>query len=109
MVEGIVERRVLDGAGQLRGFRNVDLAEILAEKDFGRLAEAVDAEGAARAQVDLVGVILEDLLLAELLLELQGDDDLGRLGGPALVLLQEEVLGQLHAQRGGAFAPGGPS
>ena len=55
----------LDQAGQLRRFRQRDLAEILAEVDLGGLAETADVERAAPAEVDLVGVVLENLLLRE--------------------------------------------
>ncbi len=56
----------------------VELAEVFAEEGLGGFAEAVDGEAAALAEVDLVGVHLEDLLLVEAGFELEGDDDLDR-------------------------------
>ena len=46
---------------------------------LGGFAEAVDGEGAALAEVHLVGVHLEDLLLGEARFELEGDHDFGDL------------------------------
>ena len=69
MAVGIENRGPLDHAGQFRRFRQGDLAEVLAQVHFGRLAETADVERAAPAQVDLVGVVLENLLFGELLLE----------------------------------------
>ena len=58
---------------------------------FGGLAEAVDAETAARAQVDLVGVIFENLFLGKPLLEPQRDHHLGQLARPALLWVQPRI------------------
>ena len=50
--------------GQQRALRKVELAHILAEVGLRRLAESVDGKAAALPEIDLVGVHLEDLLLA---------------------------------------------
>ena len=55
MAEGIEVGRPAGQAGEFGGLREGDLAEILSEERFGGLAEAVNAEGAARAEVDLIG------------------------------------------------------
>jgi len=47
----------------------------------------------ARAEVDLIGVVLEDFFLGEALLEFEGDDDLGELAGPALVGIEPKHAG----------------
>ena len=52
------------------------LLHVLAEVGLRGLAEAIDGEAAALAEIDLVGVHLEDLLLVEAVFELEGDDDL---------------------------------
>jgi uncharacterized protein with GYD domain len=58
---------------------SVELAEVFAEEGLRGLAEAVDGVAAALAEVDLVGVHLEDLLLVEAGFELEGDHDLASL------------------------------
>jgi hypothetical protein len=63
----------------------------------------VDAEGAAGTQVNLIAIVLEDLFLGKLLLELEGDDHLGQLAGPAFFLVEEKLAGKLHAESGGAL------
>ena len=66
----------LNHAGQQRALGQIELAHILAEVGLRGLAKSVDREAAALAEVDLVGVHLEDLLLGEAVLELEGDEDL---------------------------------
>ena len=85
MAEGIEVVGPLDDAGEQRALGQIELAHIFAEVGLRRLAEAVDGEAAALAEVDLVGVHLEDLLLGEAMLELEGDDDLGELALDALL------------------------
>ena len=80
MAVGVAAVGVLDEAGDegALGERR-ELVEGLAEVSLGGLADAVDGEGAALADVDLVGVHLKDLLLVEARLELEGDHDLAKL------------------------------
>src|SRR6185369_12431082 len=54
---------LLNHAREQRAFRQIELADILAEVSLGGLAEPVDAEGPLLAERDLVGVHLEELLL----------------------------------------------
>ena len=63
----------LDHAGEQGALGEIELAEVFAEVGLGGLTEAVDGVGAALAEVDLVGVHLEDLLLVEARFELEGD------------------------------------
>ena len=63
MVERVVQSGPLDHAGELGGLGQSDLAEILPQVGLGRFAEAMDAERAAPAEVDIVGVILENRVL----------------------------------------------
>ena len=76
MAEGIEVVRALDDARQHGALGQIELADILAEVGLRSLAEAIDREAAALAQVDLVCVHLEDLLLGEAMFELEGDEDL---------------------------------
>ena len=99
----------LDHAGQQRAFGEIELAHVLAEVGLRGFAESVDREAAALPEVDLVGVHLEDLLLAEAVFELEGDDDLDDLALDALFGSEEEAARQLHGERGAALLllPGG--
>ncbi len=92
----------LNHAGQQGGFGEIQLAEIFTEVGLGGFAEAVDGEAAALAEVDLVGVHLEDLLLVEAGFELEADDDLAELAGDALLWREEEAAGQLLGECGSA-------
>ena len=85
------------------------MAHVLAEVGLRGLAESVDGKAAALAQVDLVGVHLEDLLFIEAMFELESDDDLDELPFEALLRREKEVLRQLHGQRRAAllFVAGG--
>ena len=104
MAERVEDARPLDQPGELRRLGQIDLAEILAEVDLRRLPEAADIERPAPAEIDLVGVVLEDLLLGEALLQLQRDDHLGELARPALALVEPEHARELHAERRRALA-----
>ena len=73
---GIEVAGALDHAGEQGALGEIELAEVFAEVGLGGFAEAVDGEAAALAEVDLVGVHLEDLLLVEAGFELEADDDL---------------------------------
>ena len=62
---GVAVVGVLDEAGEERALGRFELAEVFAEVGLCGFAEAVDLVAAALAEVDLVGVHVEDLLLAE--------------------------------------------
>ena len=65
---GVEAAGALDHAGEQGAVGEVELLEVLAEEGLGGFAEAVDVVAAAVAEVDLVGVHLEDLLLGEAML-----------------------------------------
>jgi hypothetical protein len=65
MAEGIEVAGALNDAGEHGALGQIELAHILAEVGLRGLAEAVDGKAAALAEVDLVGVHLEDLLLVK--------------------------------------------
>ena len=92
----------LDDAGEQGTLCGVELTEILAEVRLGGLAEAVDGEGAALTEVDLIGVHLKDLLLAEARLQLERDEDLDQLALDVADGRQEDAARELHRQGGAA-------
>ncbi len=95
---GVAAVGVLDEAGDEGALGERELVEGLAEVGLGGLADAVDGEGAALADVDLVGVHLEDLLLVEARFELEGDHDLAKLARVTLLRREEEAAGELHGE-----------
>ena len=101
--KGLKPIRALNHAGQQRALGQVELAHILAEVGLRGLAKSVDGKAAALAQVDLVGIHLEDLLLGEAVFELEGDDDLDHLALDAPLRRKEEAARQLHGQRRAAL------
>ncbi len=60
---------------------SVSELKVFPEIRLRRFAESADREAAAVAEIHLIAVHLEDLLFGELLFELQGDHDFGRLCG----------------------------
>ncbi len=94
----------LDDAGQQRGFRQRQVLDVLVEVGARCLAHSHDAEGAALAQGNLVGIHLEDALLGELLLQVHGDHHLGQLALHGLLRSQEEAARELHGERRAALA-----
>ena len=104
MAIGIEAVGALDGAGEQSALCGGELAEVFAEEGLGGLTEAVHGEGAALAEVDLVGVHLEDLLLGEAMLELEGDEDLGELAFDVAGGGEEEAARELHGDGGATLA-----
>ena len=102
VLRGVPPRRRLDGAGEHRALGHREVLDVLAEV---RLARRLDPVRAA-AQVDDVQVVLEDLVLALLLGDLDREDDL-------LVLAQQRhgVLpgGDLHVLLGDGRAAADPA
>ena len=92
---GVVGVRGLDHPREQRRLREGQVAHVLVEVHARGLAHAVDAEGADLAEVDLVQVQLQDVLLVGAALQHEGEQRLlglapeGALGG------QEEVLHEL--------------
>ncbi len=71
------------------------MGQIFSEENLRRLAEAVDLVAAAMAQVHLVRIHLEDLLLGEAVLQLKGDQNFDHLSLDALLRREKEILRQL--------------
>ncbi len=105
MTIGIEAAGALDHASEEGCLGGVDLFEVFVEECLRRLAEAVDVVAAAVAQIDLVGVHLEDLLLGEAGLELEGDEDLDELALDAALGREEDAARELHGERGAAARP----
>ena len=63
----------------------------------------MDAEAAAPAEIHLVHIELQDLLLRESPFQLQRQHDLGKLSGVGLLLIEPEAARQLHRDRGCAL------
>ncbi len=111
VVDRVVAARGLDDAGQQRGFLQVQVLGVLGEVALGG---GLDTVGLLAEEGD-VQVVLEDLLLAELLLDLDRVLQLADLAAQGLLgglgdlrrvvagLLDEVVLHQLLGERGGAL------
>ena len=96
----VVERGGLGQAGQHGGFGQVDLLQRLAEVGFGSGSKAVGAV----AQEDLVHVDLEDLVLAEIALQLERQHHLVDLACEGLFGREVDVARHLHGDGGSALA-----
>jgi hypothetical protein len=92
---GVVGVGRLDHAGQERALRQRQVADVLVEVHPRGLAEAVDAERAGLAQVDLVQVQLQDVLLLRAPLQHEREQGLLRLALHGALRRQEEVLAEL--------------
>ena len=99
MVVGGVVRRPLGQARQVRGLRQGDLPHVLAEVGMGGGLHPVRAV----PEVDLVEVQLQNLLLAQDLLHLQGQERLLRLALEVPLGRQEERARQLLCDGAGAL------
>ncbi|SAL87367.1 hypothetical protein AWB68_08380 [Caballeronia choica] len=95
----VIRRRRLRQASKHRCFGQRDVLQVLAEVDARRSREAVRA----LAEIDLIHVQLEDLVLRERALDLVREQhfiDLARIG---LLARQEEVARDLHRDRARAL------
>ncbi|MCY1495647.1 hypothetical protein D9M68_295520 [compost metagenome] len=94
----IEARRRFGQAGDHRHLREAQVADRFAVID---LSGGFDAVGAV-AQVDLVDVELEDLVLAQFALDLQGEQDFVDLAREAAFAGEEVVFRHLHGDRAAA-------
>ncbi len=97
--EGRVGHRALGQAGEQRGLGEGEILGVLAEVELRGGLEAVHAA----AEVDLVAVEGEDLLLGEGALDLDGEVGFLELAGRGAVGGEEQIARQLHGERGGAL------
>ena len=94
--------RRLNHAGDRRRLAQREVRDVLAEEQPRGLGDAVHGERAALAQVHVVQVELEDLVLRRLALEDERHVLLGQLSLQRLLGRQEEVLDQLLRDRAAA-------
>ena len=97
---GIGAGRILWQAGQHRRLGQRQLIERLAEVAARSARKTVRA----LAQVDLVHVQLEDLVLGQRAFDLVGEGDFGQFAREGLFVGEEEVAGDLHRDGGCALA-----
>ena len=102
MAVGVEAVRALNEAGEGGELGGVELLEVFAEEGLGGLAESIHGERSALAEVDLVGVHVEDLLLREAALELEGDEDLGEFALQGAGGREKEAARELHGDGGAA-------
>ena len=98
MPERIVVARRLRQRGEIGRVRQGELAQRLVPIGLGGGGDTVGA----RAEIDLVQIELEDLLLGEGALDADGEDGFLQLALDILVVRQQEVLGHLLGDGRGA-------
>ena len=98
--DGLKRDGALGSPASMADSASVSSVEPLAEIDLRRRGEAVGA----LPEVDLVDVELEDLVLGEARLDLEGEQHLVELAGERLFLGQEEVARDLHGDGARALA-----
>ena len=98
----VVCRRCLGQTGQHGRLGDADVLERLAIVDLGSCREAIGT----LTQENLVHVDLQNLLLTEQVLQLEGQQNLVDLSGVALLRGQEDIARDLHRDGGGALALG---
>src|SRR6202034_865686 len=86
-------------SSQQRGFRKRELTGMLREVILSPGLETVDAA----AQVNLIAVEGEDLLLGEGVLDLERKKDFLQLAGGGAFVGEEEIARELHGERGSAL------
>ena len=99
----IPHSRRLNDAGQRRGFRQRQASDIFPEVGLRRLAESPDRERPAMPKVNLIGVVLKDLFLRELLLQVKSNQQLIKLAGECFAAIQPKVARQLLRDGGSAL------
>src|SRR2546421_9686 len=88
---------------EVGAFRQPQLSQILSEVGHAGFRESANAKAPAVAQVNFVGVQLEDLLLVEALLELDRNHGFGELPPPVAIGRQKERARHLHRNGAGAL------
>jgi hypothetical protein len=105
----IVEGRALDQADQHREFPDIEFRERLGEVILAAQPESMDGPRAILAEIHLVEVGNENLLLGEIRLQPQRHDGFGRLAAETLLVRQKVILDQLLRERAAALHhPSGP-
>ena len=81
-----------------RRLRQIDILQVLIEVCFGSLCKAANCERATLPKIDPVGIELENLLLAELLLHFHGNQHFSQLAPHGFFRRQKKTARQLHGQ-----------
>ncbi len=101
---GVAVRRA-DDARQKRRLAERNVVNVVIEVCQRALGKTVDPKAAAVAQINLVGVELENLLLGKAVLEFERHHGFGQFPPPGALRAEEEAARQLHRQRAGALGP----
>ena len=104
VVDGVVGRRRFGQAGEHGRLGNADVFQRLAEVRFSGRGKAIGA----LAQVNLVQVNLEDLVFAQQVLELEGQQHFVNFAGEGFFGRQVDIARHLHGDGGRALAFGAP-
>src|SRR5215469_2898515 len=95
--------RALHHSRKRSGFGKRDIGQTLTEEELSALGESVNAVRSLAAEVHLVCVGFEDLLLGPFVFDVDGHHGFGDLALPALVGFQIKGTHKLHGERGGAL------
>src|SRR5437016_8115069 len=93
----------LDEPGQQGRLGQGDVFQVFVEVGARRLGQSADGEGAALSEINPVRVEFENLLLAELLLQLDRNQHLHQFSLQSFFGRQEESPGELHGDGGTAL------
>src|ERR1700686_1104068 len=93
----------MDDPRQKCGFRQGHFAKKLVKVSVRSLAKPVNRKTSAVAEIDFVGVQLENLLLAEAVLALQGHHGFGNFAPIRPIRVEKETARHLHRNRAAAL------
>ena len=85
------------------GFAEGELADVFAEVGLGGLSESADGEAAAIAEIDFVGIELENLLFGEALVDFDSHQHFFYFAAPFALGGEEKAAGHLHVNGAGAL------
>ncbi len=90
-------------AGEESGFAEGELAHVLAEIGLGGFAKSADGKTAAIAQINFVGIQLENLLLGKALVDFDRHQNFFYLAAPFALGGEEKAARHLHIDGAGAL------
>src|ERR1700676_929180 len=99
---GIVVGRA-DDSGEKGAFGELELEQVLSEERNAGFGKAEDAKTAAIAEINFVGVELENFLLGEALFEIHANHGFGEVAPPGALIREEESARDLHGDGAGAL------
>ena len=92
-----------DNTGEKGGLVHGDIANVFIEIGERAFGKAVDGKAAAIAEINLVGVELENLLLVKTVLEFDSHNGFRHLTAPGTLGGKEEAARKLHGEGAGAL------